>query len=112
MDGVPKHHPFGEAPSRATENYPQFRRAVQKSFVYKKARWADSETKTEIEILIEPRANGRGICSGCGKAAPGYDHLPTRRFEFVPLWQIAVYFMYAMRRVDCPTCGVKEEHVS
>jgi len=78
-----------------------------KSFVYKKARWADSETKTEIEILIEPRANGRGICSGCGKAAPGYDHLPTRRFEFVPLWQIAVYFMYAMRRVDCPTCGVK-----
>ena len=41
-----------------------------------------------------------------------YDHLPTRRFEFVPLWQIAVYFMYAMRRVDCPTCGVKVEHVS
>ena len=82
-----------------------------KSFVYKKARWADSETKTEIEILIEPRANGRGICSGCGKAAPGYDHLPTRRFEFVPLWQIAVYFMYAMRRVDCPTCGVKVEQV-
>ena len=29
MDGVPKHHPSGEAPSRATENYPQFRRAVQ-----------------------------------------------------------------------------------
>lgn len=82
-----------------------------KSFVYKKARWADSETKTEIEILIEPRANGRAICSGCGEAAPGYDHLPTRRFEFVPLWQIAVCFLYAMRRVDCPTCGVKVEQV-
>ena len=24
-----------------------------KSFVYKKARWADSETKTKIEILIK-----------------------------------------------------------
>ena len=82
-----------------------------KSFIYKKARWADSETKTEIEMLIEPRATGRVICSGCGKASPGYDHLPTRRIEFVPLWQIAVYFMYAMRRVDCPTCGVKVEHV-
>ena len=83
-----------------------------KSFIYKKARWADSETKTEIEILIEPRATGRVICSGCGKASPGYDCLPTQRFKFVPLWQITVYFMYAMRRVDCPTCGVKVEHVS
>ncbi len=68
-----------------------------KSFVYTKARWADSETKTEIEILIEPRATGRAICSGCGKRAFGYDRLAERRFEFVPLWQIAVYFVYAMR---------------
>lgn len=82
-----------------------------KSFVYRDVRWADAETKTEIEILIEPRANGRAICSGCGRPAPGYDRLSERRFEFVPLWQIAVYFVYAMRRVDCPTCGVKVEQV-
>jgi len=82
-----------------------------KSFVYKKVRWADPETKTEIEVLIEPRANSRGICSGCGCRAPGYDHLAERRFEFVPLWQIAVYFVYIMRRVDCPNCGVKVEQV-
>lgn len=82
-----------------------------KSFVYKKVRWADPETKTEIEVLIEPRANGRGICSGCGCHAAGYDHLAERRFEFVPLWQIAVYFVYTMRRVDCPNCGVKVEQV-
>ncbi len=37
--------------------------------------------------------------------------MPERRFEFVPLWQIAVYFVYAMRRVDCPTCGVTVEKV-
>ncbi len=72
---------------------------------------ADPETKTEIEIPIEPRSNGRPICSKCGCQAPGYDRLPVRRFEFVPLWQIAVYFVYAMRRVDCPTCGVKVEQV-
>jgi len=82
-----------------------------KSFVYGEARWANAKTKTEIEIPIEPRANGRTICSGCGKAAPGYDRLPARRFEFVPLWQIAVTFVYAMRRVDCPRCGVKVEKV-
>jgi transposase len=34
-----------------------------------------------------------------------YDHLPkARRFEFVPLWQIAVFFVYVMRRVDCRHC--------
>jgi transposase len=27
------------------------------------------------------------------------------------LWGIAVYFVYAMRRVECPTCGVKVEQV-
>lgn len=82
-----------------------------KSFVYKKIRWVDPQTKTEIEIQIEPRANGRAICSGCGKVAPGYDSLAERRFEFVPLWQISVYFVYATRRVDCPRCGVKVEQV-
>ena len=82
-----------------------------KSFVYQEARWADPKTKTEIEVHIEPRANGRAICSGCGKRAPGYDRLAQRRFEFVPLWQIAVYFVYAMRRVDCPRCGVTVEKI-
>lgn len=82
-----------------------------KSFVYKKARWVDPRTKRTIEILIEPRANGRPICSGCGEQAPGYDRLAERRFEFVPLWQIAVFFVYAMRRVECPRCGVKVEQV-
>ena len=62
-----------------------------------------------IEVEILPRANGRPICSGCGKSRPGYDRLAPRRFEFVPLWQIAVFFVYALRRVNCPDCGVKVE---
>jgi transposase len=48
---------------------------------------------------------------GLRPAAAGHDRLPTRRFEFVPLWQIAVVFVYAMRRVGCPTCGVVVEQV-
>ncbi len=81
-----------------------------KSFVYQEARWPYAndvaKTKNQIEIPIEPRASSHPICSGCGQTASGYDRLAERRFEFVPLWQIAVYFVYAMRRVDCPTCGV------
>ncbi len=82
-----------------------------KSFVYGKARWVDDAEVPTIEVQIEARRNGRPICSGCGEVRPSYDRLPERRFEFVPLWGIAVYFVYAMRRVECPTCGVKVEQV-
>ena len=46
---------------------------------------------------------------GCGCPRPGYDRLPTRRFEFVPLWGIKVFLLYAPRRVECPECGVRVE---
>ena len=41
-----------------------------------------------------------------------YDTRPTaRRFDFVPLWMIPVVLVYAMRRVSCPTCGIRVEQV-
>jgi len=82
-----------------------------KSFVYTHAQMIDEGGQPVIQVTIAPRANGRPVCSGCGRPRPGYDRLPARRFEFVPLWGIAVFFLYAMRRVDCPTCGVKVEQV-
>jgi len=82
-----------------------------KSFVYGKVEWVEDAARPTIEVRIEPRANGRPICSGCRRVGPGYDRLPERRFEFVPLWQIAVFFVYALRRVDCPRCGVTVEQV-
>ena len=82
-----------------------------KSFVYGEARWVQDASCPTIEVMIEPRKNGRLICSGCDQVRPGYDRLPPRYFEFVPLWGIVVYFVYAMRRVDCPTCGVTVEQV-
>lgn len=81
------------------------------SFVYGKARWVEGETRPTLEVQLHARKNGRAICSGCGRAGPGYDRLPTRRFQFVPLWGIVVFFVYARRRVDCPTCGVTVERV-
>jgi transposase len=82
-----------------------------KSFVYGTPHWDESAPRPTLEVPIRSRANSRPICSGCGKRRPGYDQLAPRRFEFVPLWQIAVMFVYARRRVDCPRCGVIVERV-
>jgi transposase len=43
--------------------------------------------------------------------AAGYDHLPERCFEFIPLWGFLVFLLYRMRRVDCRNCGVVVEEV-
>ena len=85
--------------------------APQKSFVYRQIVWLDLGKQLALEVRIEPRSNSRPICSGCHRKRPGYDRLPPRRFEFVPLWQIAVFFVYSMRRVACPTCGCVVEEV-
>jgi transposase len=82
-----------------------------KSFVYGEVKLLDDEWRLRLEVQLEARANGRPLCSGCERPAPGYDRLRERRFEFVPLWGIAVYFVYALRRVACERCGVKVERV-
>ncbi len=82
-----------------------------KSFVYGKEKWVENAARPTIEVNIEARKNGRPICSVCDQPAPSYDRLPQRRFEYVPLWGITIYFVYAMRRVECPRCGVKVEKV-
>lgn len=79
-----------------------------KSFVYDRICWPEGG---DLEITMVPRANGRPMCSGCGAKGPGYDHLAERRYQFVPLWGIAVVFLYTPRRVECPSCGVKVERV-
>src|ERR1700693_5163939 len=82
-----------------------------KSFVYRQAQLRDGDAGLALDVTVEHRANGKPICSGCGKKRPGYDHLPVRRFQFVPLWGMAVFFVYALRRVNCPACGVTAERV-
>lgn len=78
-----------------------------KGFVYGTVR----DMKDWIEVEVRPRKGSRPICSGCGKAGPGYDTLEPRHFHFVPLWAMNVILVYAMRRVDCRRCGVKVEQV-
>ncbi len=49
-----------------------------KSFVYGAVRFGDAD-RSGLEVVVHERANGRPICSGCGRAGPGYDRLPVRR---------------------------------
>ena len=83
-----------------------------KPFVVEHVEMVEHESQLRIEIAMRARGNGEPVCSGCGERCPGYDTQPTaRRFEFVPLWMIPVVLIYRMRRVECPTCGVKVERV-
>lgn len=84
----------------------------QPGFVYDKIVWAGTRAQPVLHAHLRPRRGARGICSKCCQKRRGYDVLgPPRHFTFVPLWAIPVLFVYAMRRVDCPTCGVTVEMV-
>ena len=82
-----------------------------KGFVYGAIQLSELPHGPALEVQIRPRAGSRAVCSGCGRKAPGYDRLPERCFEFIPFWGILVFFVYALRRVNCPRCGVKAERV-
>jgi len=80
-----------------------------KSFVYGKVNWLDTGGVPELEVEIKARANSQPVCSHCGCKASGYDRLPSRRFEFIPMWGIKVFIRYSPRRVNCHRCGIHVE---
>jgi transposase len=82
-----------------------------KCFVYGKVELVEELGRLVLLIQMLPRSNSKPVCSQCGRPCPGYDTLEPRRFEYVPLWGIAVFFVYAMRRVCCPNCWVVVERV-
>ena len=82
-----------------------------KGFVYGQARLVRHRGRQSIEVGVRPRTGSRARCSGCGVRCAGYDHLPERRFEFIPLWGFPVFLVYARRRVDCPARGIVAEKI-
>jgi transposase len=84
--------------------------AKQPGFVFGTIELGPLTTTTwAILVRMNARKSARAICSGCHIKRPGYDQLPVRRFQFVPLWNIPVIFLWGPRRVDCPRCGVVVE---
>lgn len=82
-----------------------------KGFVYKDIKLIGEPSRLSLEVTIEPRRNSRGVCTGCGDLCSGYDTQFCRRYEYIPLWGIAVYLLYCPRRLNCPECGVHVEQV-
>jgi transposase len=82
-----------------------------KSFVYGKIELLEEAGRLIVLVEVRPRRNARPVCMWCEQPCPGYDTLKARRFEYVPLWGIPVFFLYSMRRVDCPFCGIVTEKV-
>ena len=82
-----------------------------KGFIYSHVSWDKKALKKTLLIHVRPHARCEGYCSGCGVQGRHYDTLAVRHFQYVPLWAILVFFVYAMRRIDCRTCGVTVEMV-
>jgi len=69
------------------------------------------EEDGEMVVYLVPNRRYKIVCSSCGKKGPGYDTLKERRWKHVPLWGIPVTLVYSPRRVECGTCGIREEAI-
>ena len=64
------------------------------------------------DVLLHVRPTWKKArCSGCERRAPRYDQRPLRIWRHLGWGRKSVYFLYAPRRVNCPTCGVVSELV-
>ena len=83
-----------------------------KSFVYGTARWiSHGESQNHRRAGPTPSQQPADLLPSAAKKGPGYDHVAERRYQFVPDVGLAVFLLYAPRRVDCPHCGVKVERL-
>ena len=84
-----------------------------KSFVFKTVEMSEnSKSKPQITATLVPRKGSRGVCPRCDCKCPTYDTAPAPRlFEFIAIYNIAVFFAYRMRRVTCSEHGVITEKV-
>lgn len=82
-----------------------------KGFVYGRVEFERGSDDRTLLVPIRPRVGSRPYCSGCGERGTTYDTLRPRRFQYVPLWGLLVFLVYAMRRVDCERCGPTVEIV-
>ena len=65
----------------------------------------------DLVVSVRP-AWRRPRCGECHGKASGYDTLvQPRRWRALPWGPVVVWLEYRMRRVECPTCGVRVERV-
>jgi transposase len=74
-------------------------------FVVESVRFERRGRGPAIVARLAPDPRRKRRCSCCGKPGRVHDVLPERRWQFVPLWGVAVWLCYAPRRVICPEGG-------
>lgn len=72
------------------------------------ARFDDAADALVIDVKPTWR---RPRCAGCGKPRAGYDTYRRRRWRHLDLGGMRWLLQYDVRRVACPRCGVRVEHV-
>jgi len=82
-----------------------------KSFVYKKCYWEQLSGRESLVIELIARKGSQGRCVECGKRGGTYDTQPVRYYQYVPVWNIPVYFRYSPRRIKCRIHGIHVEQV-
>jgi transposase len=87
-----------------------------KGFVYESSQISPAAASLlarapRIEICLRAHESKLGKCSQCLLPAPGYDRLAQRYFQFVPLWGMSTWFVYAPRRLECVRCGIHVEYL-
>lgn len=75
-----------------------------KRFVIDRVQLIEKAGDHSIEVIIRPRKGSAPRCSWCATPGARYGTLPERRYRFVPLWGLPVWFVYRPRRVNCQKC--------
>lgn len=63
-----------------------------KSFVYGECCFEEIDNTPSLIVDVAARKNAKGLCPECHESSPSYDKQPLRRYQYVPLWNIPVYF--------------------
>jgi transposase len=82
-----------------------------KGFVYQQVEIELIEGRECLVANVVAHKSSRGICPHCHRRCSGYDKLPERLFEFVPLWNIPFKLRYRPRRVHCPEHRIVREYL-
>ena len=64
----------------------------QRGFVYGTVQIEEQIDGLALTVDIAPHRRNRPRCAGCEEPGGVYDRLAPRRFEFVPLWGLRVFF--------------------
>ncbi len=66
----------------------------------------------EVWVFLEPVAGTCPACEGCGGAATALHEVTVRRVRDLPILDARTWLEVPRRRVSCPRCGPKLEHLS